>query len=315
MNMRLIASLALALLFVNAPAQIIPNGGFEDWDSTYYPIMPQNWETLTINTPCWPGNVQVIPSLDSYSGCCSALIRNTFCIDDLGNLRLEPGFAYSSHRNMPLPLNTAFSLGARPDSLSFHYKFQREGGDSAYVRIFLFNYDSVTPGIPYHERYDTVAFSSGYMHLQAPAWTQFSLAVEYRKPDVPAFGQILFHTSKTLAEHPLGNTYPFQYAYPGTMLSVDDVYLTGGDVGIMETQAKTALRLFPTPATDRLTVLRRWLPGDRWAVRNMAGQVLYVPGVLGGDRLVLDVSALAGGIYVVEVIGAEGWEVGRVVVR
>lgn len=69
------------------------------------------------------------------------------------------------------------------------------------------------------------------------------------------------------------------------------------------------------PATGLLIVLRRWQPGDRWTVRNLAGQVLSVPGVPSGDRMVLDVSALAGGIYVVEVIGAEGREVGRVVVR
>jgi len=62
-------------------------------------------------------------------------------------------------------------------------------------------------------------------------------------------------------------------------------------------------------------VLRCWQPGDRWTLRNLAGQVLFVPGVPRGDRFVLDVSALAGGIYVVEVIGKEGGEAGRVVVR
>lgn len=41
----------------------------------------------------------------------------------------------------------------------------------------------------------------------------------------------------------------------------------------------------------------------------------YAPCLPYGQRLLLDVSALAGGIYVVEVIGAEGREVGRVVVR
>lgn len=75
------------------------------------------------------------------------------------------------------------------------------------------------------------------------------------------------------------------------------------------------VRIFPNPATDRLIVQRRWQPGDQWTVRNLAGQVLSVPGVPRGDRLVLDVSALAGGIYVVEVIGKEGREAGRVVVQ
>ncbi|HRN36301.1 MAG TPA: hypothetical protein PLL18_05250 [Flavobacteriales bacterium] len=62
-------------------------------------------------------------------------------------------------------------------------------------------------------------------------------------------------------------------------------------------------------------MLRRWQPGDQWTVRNRAGLVPPVQGVLGGDQLLLDGSALAGGIHVVEVIGKEGWEVGRVVVR
>ncbi len=41
----------------------------------------------------------------------------------------------------------------------------------------------------------------------------------------------------------------------------------------------------------------------------------YTPCLPHGQRLVLDVSTLAGGIYVVEVIGAEGREMGRLVVR
>lgn len=86
------------------------------------------------------------------------------------------------------------------------------------------------------------------------------------------------------------------------------------NVGIGEPE-EHRVQLFPNPAADRLTVLRRWQPGDQWTVRNVAGQALSVPGTRSGDRLVLDVSALAGGIYVVEVVGAEGREVGRVVVR
>lgn len=66
------------------------------------------------------------------------------------------------------------------------------------------------------------------------------------------------------------------------------------------------------PSTGRLTVLRHWRPGDPWIVRNVAGRLLSVMVAFSAPRLVLEVSALAGGIYLVDIYGAEGREMHRV---
>lgn len=296
-----LTALALCTCMLPASAQTVPNGGFENWDSTFYTVdapalYPYEWSWAEPNTPCWPANFLATSSPESHTGILSAKMESFWCIDDLGNYRLEEGRLYSGDGYQFPPRDWAFECMARPNYLNFFYKFHKEGFDSAYVRILLFNYDSITPGLPSILRRDTVGFASGYMHQEVTAFTPYSLPIQYLSADTPAFMHIYFSTSKTLAEGH-GNTPPYLYAYPGTILWVDDVSVSEGTLGAEQTGRKISWATFPNPGHDRI-----WFNGPEY-VGTISLRFFDARGVLAIDdrmpdaRAGFDVGGLLPGLY------------------
>ncbi len=301
---RFVLCLGLGYLVIQANAQVIPNSGFENWDSTYYTVefpalYPDDWIWSEPNTPCWPVNFLAAPSLDSHAGQLSARLGSFACTDDLGIPRLEKGLLYSGNGNQPAPRNWAFDLLERPGHLQFYYKFHPEGGDSAYVKVLLFNYDSITPGIQFIERIDTVAFSSGYMHDEVTSFIPYDLPVQYLTADTPAFIHIYFSTSKTLSENPYGNTPPGQYASPGTTLWVDDIQLTTGAESIADGAGDESVRVYPVPGRGPFIVTHsmKAAPGIL-EVLDVTGHVVHREALSARSRsLTVPLEHLPTGVY------------------
>lgn len=255
MKQFLISTLLITASQCPVVSQCVLNGSFEQEDSTYYSsatpyLVPSDWTWALPNTPCTPANLLAVLDTISYSGASSVKLESQVCVDDAGYSRLEDGILFSGGPYFT-PRNMSFGCNLSPSHLNFHYMFHQEGNDSGYVKIMLFNYDSLTPGLFFSERIDTVAFSSGYINQEATSFTPFSLPINYLTADTPAFMHIFFSTSKTLSEH-YGNTSPYLYAYPGTTLWIDDVDISGGNVSIEENELSEPSLFYPNPATDVL---------------------------------------------------------------
>lgn len=89
--------------------------------------------------------------------------------------------------------------------------------------------------------------------------------------------------------------------------------MIGPDVGIADPAGDMA-RIFPNPATGQMVVQRPWRSGDTWALYAVNGVRQAVPATRQGDRLMLDVSGLPAGVYLVQVLGDQGREMYRVAV-
>lgn len=292
---RILAMLALSVMIIPTQAQIVLNGGFEEWDSTHYTVdwpevRPLYWWMWQYNTFCVPQNLHAKPSLSHHSGCCSVVMEAAYC-----GSSLELGFIYSGELGQSTPYYWSQLCEDRPTLLNFYYKFHPEGGDSAYVSILLFNYDSITPGLPYNERTDTVAFSSGYMDQEVTEFTPYSLPVEYLSADTPAFMQISFRTSE--------NSY--QYAHPGTTLWVDDVTVNKGTIGVAEHTRPEASIVYPNPGHDQIRF--RMPKGSillRASVFDARGLLVLEAQPPTGSGL--DVRGLANGPYTIELTTTAG---------
>ena len=177
--------------------------------------------------------------------------------------------------------------------------FHQEGSDSGYVKVVLFDYDSITPGIlPYWSRVDTIAFSSGYMHQEVTSFTPFSLPINYLNVDTPAFMHIYFSTSKTVAEAFLGTPQPYQDAYPGTTLWLDDVHISTGGTGTVERPVSSLPPFYPDPATDLLYFRNAMGSRVRAAtLTDLRGQVVLLTTSVGSAPLYI--GDLAPGLYLV----------------
>ncbi len=86
-----------------------------------------------------------------------------------------------------------------------------------------------------------------------------------------------------------------------------------GSVGVGVRSAPST-RIMPNPATDHLVIICDQRPGDRWAIRDLHGALIQVPHTRHTDRVTVDVSHLAQGLYTVEVIGEQVRETHRVLV-
>lgn len=237
-------------------SQDIPNGGFENWDTVSYPLYqyPYNWQFLVVNTPCFPVIMPAKRTQDSYEGSLAVVMESTTCFPDLGEERLNEGFISSGNPSLWSPRDWSVEYNARPEQLNFFYKFHREGSDSAYVKILFFNYDSITPGLSFYERIDTIGFNSDYIFEETDEYTLFELPLGYMSEEEHHFMHILFSTSKTLSEHN-GSTVPYVDAYPGTKLWVDDVSVSGGTVNVKGVEENgPRLTLYPNPTTGRFRI-------------------------------------------------------------
>ena len=277
-------------------AQVVPNGGFEEWDNTDtllsypYPLM-WKWTNFVSSPMCpSPGDSTMEPSAFSSSGCCSVKLTTQWC---------RYGFIFSSVFPPNAP-GSAFECMARPAYLNFQYMFHPEGGDSAYVKILLFNADSTIPGN------DTIGFASGYMHEEVTSFTSFTLPINYFSEDTPAYMHIWFSNSKTVSEmYPGYFGAPGNYAHVGTTLWLDDVHLSG-TTNIQEYAQNDILTVFPNPAGDRI-----WFKGldTNSAVH---ARVFDAKGARVMDQWItdpaqgLDVKGLRPGVYSIMMLADDG---------
>ncbi|MDQ3100205.1 MAG: T9SS type A sorting domain-containing protein [Bacteroidota bacterium] len=169
--------------------------------------------------------------------------------------------------------------------------FHPEGGDSAYVKIVLFNYDSIAGGP------DTVGFAVGYMHEEITSFTQFSLPIQYLNESIPASMHIFFSTSKTASDQYIhGFGPPSGYASEGTSLWLDDVQLNG-TTSISERVELETLTVFPNPAGDRIWFYGQSIEDDLQVVIFDAKGVQVLDERIRDLQRGLDVSDLCSGMY------------------
>lgn len=89
--------------------------------------------------------------------------------------------------------------------------------------------------------------------------------------------------------------------------------MVGPDVGIAE-QGRGEARVFPNPASGMLYVDRPGLTGDRWTLHALDGARMEVPSTRQDDRLMLDLSDIPAGVYLLELFGNDHREMHRVLV-
>ena len=247
MMKKIILLIYIAILSIPAFSQNIPNGGFEEvfidtvFSEQSYPINWLSLDLLGANIECFPYLPQGVLSDESMTGNYSIKMETHAC-EEVGNGLVHRAGGYGTgNGGVWPPFDHSHSYSERPDHLNFYYKFHQEGNDSAYVDFMLFNYD-FTPDIPWYERYDTIAFSVGYIFEETSEYIQYSLPVFYLSDSIPDFVSIYFGSGKK-------NNCTLPTCTPGTTLWVDDVSVSGGTVGI-NTIAHEASKynLYPNPA-------------------------------------------------------------------
>ncbi len=247
--------LILLLLFVtfNSKAQVLPNGGFENWTNLLFFYEPQgyvtsNYASLLLGSSGLPrANVFRSTSkknsgtysakLESYavntgdtSGVPGIMLTGSI---DLNNATISPGFAYN---NKPTELRGFYNyaLGNRLDS--------------AIVTVVFTKYDPFSAG-----QLNIVGIGLTYLSENVSSGMQaFSTPIIYIQEETPDTAIILIGTSSTFSGE-LDST-ALANAPVGSILYIDDLSFFGSAVGIEKVDDLLAAQVYPNPATENIKV-------------------------------------------------------------
>lgn len=106
------------------------------------------------------------------------------------------------------------------------------------------------------------------------------------------------------------NAFSGGASYPAIFSSfyqqrTNTIFTVGGNVGLAETAAKAGFSVMPNPAKNIITInSREGFDNGRINIMSVSGQVLSATHIAGGKSAQIDISALAAGIYIAEIINA-----------
>jgi len=123
-----------------------------------------------------------------------------------------------------------------------------------------------------------------------------------------------FYELRTVLADGMGGVTAFWQTYEKDLYAAHiDKYGNPGDhVGVNEVDRVQSLKIFPNPATDRIS-LNTEVAMRSVRVLGMDGRTLIAPTTFGKAQAQLDVSSLAPGSYFIEATTAEGRMIGRFV--
>lgn len=300
--MRTLPSCICGLLFgIQAPAQLI-NGGFETLNSEGLPI---HWQGNRVIHDLWVDENGVFhtDSLE-FDGAANYLLNTTTPHSGAYAIELHNGYNHTTGDAIigswsaaedtvayaGFPILTIPSEG-RPEALTFFGTVTLAGPDEVVAEIIVLDPDGFEIG---HGNLLIGTATVGYQAFQVP--------VVYGTTDPAAFMQVRFATAETGASATLG-----------TRFLIDDVSVTMQATSINALADDGLVRLFPNPADQQLSVATAdGTPVLAMDVTDAAGRHQRMMPRANGT---VDCSALAPGVYVLQVRTTQGTARQRLVVR
>ncbi len=238
----------------------LPNYSFETWTPVDIDN-PDGWTTLNSYFAS-VGLAPVTETSDANTGLSAARIETmTINADTIPGFVFYADFDISNGNVIPIPYN------ASPTSLNLSYKYTAVGGDQAFVSMEFYNSGNIVGG--------------GQMMLNPSAsYNSITLGTNISStPDSIAMGFFA------------GNN-------PGSVLIIDDVQFSGGDLAVNPFNFNFTFETYPNPATDRLTVYSNELTGVfTISIFDLNGKVISSRQGSAAQTTTVDVSDLPAGIY------------------
>jgi hypothetical protein len=295
MMKRLLIAGAVAFSAISLNAQVVPNGGFENWSDQGGYDEPNNWGTLNFFslTGAPAGTTQ---TNDAHSGNSAAKIETTaFDFDSDGLDDTIPGVAFLGEFDL---MGGEVVFGApfvnRPDSLVGWFKYATTGTDDAFlleVTLTKWNELNEVSDIIATIEYTGTDIWSNY--------TRLALPLNYESADIPDSVQLAISTDG-------GNTFT-----PGTAVWVDDlVFKTNGFASTPELSATLGIQYYPNPANQSMTIVSPKNTTIR--VYNALGMEVEILKANASEKVSLSTAGYHNGVYFLK---TESGELERFVVQ
>jgi len=277
--MKKLVIIGVMLLCLQGNAQIIPNGGFEDWSipSQVSYEDPTNWITLNLLN-FFGVPVTTEKSTDAHGGTYAALCK-TVETDMDQNGSIDDTIAGIMTYGTSDGQNTyeGFPINARPDSLIAWIKYAPGIGDSFGASVTLTKWDAVS-GMQ-----NTIAFGQLTSGSTYSNYTRVAIAITYNSNEIPDTAKLIFTCSTN--EPVLGSE-----------LWVDDLsFVTASSAGIPTLESENFLSLYPNPGNDQVVLTSS--ENTKVLVYNVTGELIDSFPIIAGDQFALNTSEYKNGVY------------------
>ena len=265
--------------FAAVAQDTLPNPGFENWiqDGSNYRD-PVGWNTPN---PQIAGFNKITCLQDSaivHSGKYSCKLVTLYFSLISGNVpgTITTGVIPTSPTGS---IAGGVQINSRPKSVNGWYQYRPAGPDSAGVTIAVTKGDST--------------FGSGafYFTDSVTTWTPFSFNINYTSASTPDTSLITFVSS-------------INAGVANSTLWVDDISYSYYAAGIDEV-ANAPINLYPNPANSQVYIDNQNMQATSLNLTTTTGQLVKVIKMHAGVN-VIDVSAVAAGVYVLNGVGANG---------
>ena len=230
-------------------SQQINNNGLETWINAVTHEHPQDFLIGTFA----PDDGSVIKTTDTHSGQYAALLRHQ---QHTPSGYYFPGQLYYATGNLPDVKLQPFA--ARPDKMTFWYKYILAVTDTAVGYIFLTRWDGTQQQYIGLGAFSTVTSTPVYTKAVAP--------IHYFSNDMPDSILIFFAN---------GSIYNIGPTPQATELYIDDIQLEYPSA-VQNIAGTSRFRAYPNPLGDVLTIEQKGTGSYEIRVYNMAGTQLII---------------------------------------
>ncbi len=283
------STLALAALFTPALAQI-PNGGFEEWATDAFGQHPLHWLSYDDDmiTPGGTPHTTVEPGMPGAVGNYHVVVATK---QIPGGTAVVQGWLSAGDD----PQDAGFGYSGRPAALTGQWQYGIMPGDTGVVTVALRGPDLAGGA------FNMVAHATHEFTGTQNGWAAFSIPLAYLNTDTPYRAYLQFEASKS-----------FTAPTVGSFIKLDDLAFQG-TAGINPAGAAPDFALYPVPAGDQLHIDAARQP-SKVALLGMDGRVLvqHLPATA---HIVLDLSSLAAGTYMLQMQWPGGLRASRLVAR
>ncbi|MCC6840577.1 MAG: T9SS type A sorting domain-containing protein [Flavobacteriales bacterium] len=275
----LLSALLMGGTCTQAGAQV-PNGGFESWSTptgaSYQD--PDQWVTFNALTSIVPGmglSCEKITPGAVGSAAVKVTTRSAIGIGvmpgviAIGNMSGVTGFAY----------------GSRPATLTGQWQCGVIAGDSGAIAVGLTKWNAAT------QTSESIGGAVFTFSGNVSGWQALNVPFVYTSLSTPDTAYVMVASS-------IGSP-----STGGSWVQVDALAFSGTATGIAE-QAPEGLRVYPSPASNRVTISGAQ-PMARITLFETTGRTMLSQGV-GGTTAELDVAHLPQGRYLVRVELVDG---------
>ncbi len=269
-------------LFLSSIKAQIPNGGFENWDTTnlfiYKHIYPVGWMSNNLYWQSVNKQNAVVPSTDAHSGNYSMKMT---VLNDTSSSKQGASCGTFEGDLLMGEANGKFAIKNKPAGIEFWHKFTSPKKESFLLFVNLYNGEN------------QVGSAMIYSEENSATWSKLASVIDYSSNETPDSASISIMVG--YSDTPT----------VGTVFMIDDLAFTT-TTAINESSIENGLNIYPNPSSGDINITLPNAPSNdiQLSLKDISGRTIKTFSdeelILSQDLIKLKINSYDPGIYLLE---------------